>query len=304
MRPARSPPAQRRQPCSSPKVRASSPKVLPLGTASRNADALAAEGEGEELPATPKPGLREGPRTRRLCGSGSPVPRAPGAEKGLVLHALQRNSFQALLEILDDDPLKALTFATRGDPPAVAAVRSGSSPELLQLLLQRGADAAAKDVHGHSALDVVLAIRPVGASLASLQLDCGLRGFGAPRPLLLPSAGFVRVPGAARIFTEGEMDEEQCCAYATCLLEYGAEGMNDLNQMAELAAENGRARLALLVKHWGGKQVRALRALRAAAKRARAEPAALLALPGPLFQRICSMLAPPLEAAAPGRPGR
>lgn len=226
----------------------------------------------EDVPSTPA-----GPLAERLMST--PPSQALPRRELSVLRALQRNDLEGLRNALNDDPFRALARVSgpQGDSPAIAAVRNGCDPALLQLLIERGAEAAARNFEGHSAIDVV-------ARMGALKPAVGL--------MMLPLYCF-DLPASLEV---AKADEERCCAYAACLLAADAIGLQRLGQLADFAAASGRAQLEHLIRHWGGKQVTMLRAWRkvAQSQACDAQPGFpnLVGLPDSVFEHVCEILAP------------
>uniref|UniRef100_A0A7S0B9F5 Uncharacterized protein n=1 Tax=Pyrodinium bahamense TaxID=73915 RepID=A0A7S0B9F5_9DINO len=235
-----------------------------------------------------------------------------------LVGALHSDSVVALQGVLQVDPLAALSPACGGEEPlALAAVRSGCSPQILALLLQHGASVDATDGTKLTALATVAqveevllpALPPIGGDAATSA--------GGRAAMLKPC---LRMPGSHRVFATKEASEERCCAYAAVLLSFGADPRwpdSTGVAAADRAERNGRPRLANLIRHWGGEQVRLVHNLRsrggarcrpccrqgsAASPMPRGRRACLLSIPDVAFGRVCEMLAPGVPALPTTQP--
>jgi len=224
-----------------------------------------------------------------------------------LVSALYNDSLASVQSILKADPLAAITpLSCNEEPLVLAAVRSGCSPHILALLLQSGTAVDATDILQLTALSCVAQVEEVHMPPMPSMSDAII----APRLNVKPKA-CLRMPGGAfRIFNAPEGCEERCCAYAYILLSYGAnprlhdpEGM----EPADRAETGGHPRLANLIRHWGGEQVRLLRLLRSRTAcpcqcSAQSRRSCLLCFSDGACERVCEMLAPRPPGLAVVRP--
>jgi len=165
--------------------------------------------------------------------------------------AIRKDSVQGIRMALEEDPLAACRpLPDNQEAPVVAAVRCCCSPEVLAALLQGGADPDAMGADRMPALELVSRVHhmPLATWAGSEEA----------------ATMWMSMPGARVNFPSDRMSEERCCAYARWLLAFGAnksrldaEGASS----ADHAQRSGRTQLADLIRHWGGEEARALRAL-------------------------------------------
>lgn len=103
----------------------------------------------------------------------TPPPPPNRAPEPPLLQALQANSYEQLREALEREPEAAELpfFDHEFEPPLCCAVRLGCSADLIDLLLQHGAQVDAVDVRGRTPLQI-LSLTPVER--------CCLAAFPAP----------------------------------------------------------------------------------------------------------------------------
>lgn len=144
------------------------PPVTPSGTPRKQVD-------------TPSsPSFTAPPPT--LLQSFTPPPR-PVAKMSALMKALHRNAVDQLYSVLSDDPEAAQQplWEENVEPPLCAAVRLNCSPEIIELLLDNGADVNAKDLAGQTPLMICRNIKRfsdfkvdiLGASMGGTQRCSG-----------------------------------------------------------------------------------------------------------------------------------
>jgi hypothetical protein len=169
------------------------------------------------------------------------------------MQVVQADNLQGVLAVLDEDPFVLCRPADRRlEPPLVVAVRRGCSLQLLVALLKHGADPNACDPQGMTALDALAQLRPK----PSLHVHTMQGWTVAPWEGAFPASWDNFAPQTVTT------TERQRCAYGALLLAFGADarrqGRNGLTAI-ELAEEQGQARLAHLLQHWAGSELRAVR---------------------------------------------
>lgn len=282
-------------PCASSPAR-TTPMLLPNGLRPRPNHGVGA-------------GSREQDDPPSWCLPGAPTRR--GAPS--LSDAIKRNQVSVLRRVLEDDPWAARTpLPDSQAQPVLAAVRCCCSPLLLAELLRAGAPPDEVDSVGLTALQTVSQVASVERS-SYPELSAG-------KTLQMPTwTEMYRIPGVEQRICSTQANEEHCCAIAVTLLVAGADpDRRDARGLdcAAHAERNGRHKLADLLRHWGGKEVAALRILRQAPLRGphhegpRADEsetqgcATFLHLQC-VFERVCDMLAPntvyasAIEGAAP-----
>lgn len=226
----------------------------------------------------------------------------------MLMNAIVTDRRELVEEELEKDPLAvAKPLAAGQEPLVLVAVKSGCSPELLALLLERGFAADAVGGSGLTALGAISQVQPARAPDWSAGAACArrplmLRPVPAPPQPPAQQAVLLCMPGSCRLFQPQLMSEERCIAYAQWLLAFGADpsvaGVKDPMTPAEHADANGRPRLAQLLRHWSGEQAAAVRLLRrtsgscACRSAARFTGSCLICISSPVCERICEMLAP------------
>jgi len=211
--------------------------------------------------------------------------------------ALRSDSAPAVRAALDDDPLAALRPLQSQEPPVLAAIRGVCSVKVLAALLQGGADANA------TGPDRVTPLRLL-ASAPSSRLWAATGPPAAVPPASIGTAAAAAKPPAAQHLCWGPasrwqqqqlrlqqqwqqpsdrslevtcfgelglpalqpcLSEARRCAYAVCLLSFGAGAgpgrAEDRHQAAAAAEASGWPKLACLLRHWGGEEATALRVL-------------------------------------------
>lgn len=214
-------------------------------------------------------------RTRQTTPPPSPLFNRGGKKACTMEGALIANSLDSLREVLDDDPLAALKpLAHNLDPPVFAAIRNCCSLEIVEMLVQNGADCSATDREKRSSLDLI----------------CAAPGFPAQFP------GFDMQRSAASL---GPFfgSEDVRCRYAAVLLRFGADaarvGPRSGKAPAEVAEACGYGKLAHLLRHWNGQQAELLRRLsKRGAKSISEGEYKLEHLPATVLDRISDALAP------------
>jgi len=203
-------------------------------------------------PATP-------PRQARV----HPALTPPRPQPGALLHALRTNRSADIAQILDADELESINPISDHsgcETPLLKAARYGCSANILNLLLERGANV---DSIGNDQLTPLMIIIQAG-DFCSLDFEnsLGFSNGSVQQPWLNPPtwppwSGQVPLSGMAgeSALPEGlpRLSEDKCMDLATCLLQSGADALqlDPSGQSApDVALGLGKPRLAALLRYW------------------------------------------------------
>jgi hypothetical protein len=118
---------------------------------------------GKEAPTQMDPCQKVTPKPTTRWSSDFSPPPAPKAESRItpLMQALRANSIKLTREALLADPDAAsLPFWDhKTEPPICFAVRNRCSSTIIRLLLEYGADAECRDIHGQSPANILTALR-------------------------------------------------------------------------------------------------------------------------------------------------
>jgi len=205
-----------------------------------------------------------------------------------------------LMDCLDEDPSLAHEMLPGlRDPPLVAAVRKRCSPELLQLLLDRGAEVDAIGCEGLTAMDCVVGqadeFTDFSGTFHRAPFEVAAWKIDEAPPL--PSIVWQPIQMTATIRQRlAELQAEndvRSWGYSIILLQSGLgrglAGASGRQAAAQRARANGKEHIAHLLEHWAGEEADALKDLRV-----ENTPSAkvLQDMPNEVFECICNMLAP------------
>merc|ERR1712204_22415 len=141
--------------------------------------------------------------------------------------ALFSRNAQQVHEVLSHDNTLALThvkISTGWEPPVVAAIRTGCSAAVLEVLLHHGASFKVRGLCGASTLHILV------TSLQEEQEQGKASMWSAGVQAMLLMAGSAGLPLAKLAHDaensaakRGHEAEQQACAVAACLLQHGAD---------------------------------------------------------------------------------
>jgi len=199
-----------------------------------------------------------------------------------------------LMDCFDEDPSLAHdVLPGLRDPPLVAAVRKRCSPELLQLLLDRGAEVDAIGCEGLTAMDCVVGqadeFTDFNGTFHRAPFEVAAWKIDEAPPL--PSIAWRPTQMTATI--RQRIADVRSWGYSIILLQSGLgrglAGASGRQAAAQRARANGKEHIAHLLEHWAGEEADVLKDLRAENT---PSSKVLNDMPNEVFERICNMLAP------------